>query len=142
MSHYKLYAGKYQSQATQFSNPVSMVVALCEKALSCIATARAAKEKNDNILWGSNLRTVQEIINLISATISENPEDKTIKEAQKFYMQLSLYTSALIADKIDYAKSQDLLEAFRITRDTWKSVEQQYVELKNKNNNSTTDGML
>ena len=57
-------------------------------------------------------------------------------------MQLSLYTSALIADKIDYAKSQDLLEAFRITRDTWKSVEQQYVELKNKNNNSTTDGML
>ena len=86
--------------------------------------------------------TVQEIIHLISATISENPEDKTIKNVQKFYMQLALYTSALIADKIDSAKSQDLLEAFRITRDTWKSVEQQYVELKDKNNVSTTDGVL
>jgi len=142
MSHHKLYASKYQSQAMQFSNPVSMVVALCEKALSCIATARVAKEKDDNVLWCSNLGTVQEIINLISAILTANPEDKTIEEVQKFYMQMSLYTSALIADKIDPSKSKDLLESFRITRDTWKSVEQKYVELKNKNNDPTTDGVL
>jgi len=142
MSHYKLYASKYQSQATQFSNPVSMIVALCEKALSCIATARAAKEKNDSVIWCSNLATVNEIIHLISATISENPNDKTVQDVQKFYMQLALYTSALIADKIDYSKSQDLLEAFRTTRDTWKSVEQQYVELRNKSNNYNNDGTL
>jgi|GEM_PF-5292807 len=142
MSHHKLYASKYQSQATQFSNPVSMIVALCEKALSCIASARIAKEKDDNIQWSSNLGTVQEIIHLISASLSTNPEDKTIEEAQKFYRQISLYTSALIADKIDHTKSQDLLEAFRITRDTWKSVEQKYVELKNQNHHPSNDDVL
>ena len=141
MSH-KIYTNKYKANTTQFSNPAAMVVALCEKAISCISTARIAHEQNDNIAYCKNLGIVQEIIHLISATLDSNPNDPNIKEVQKFYMQLSLYTSALIADQIDFEKSKELLEAFRITRDTWKSVEQRYLELKNNSDNATTDGSL
>jgi flagellin-specific chaperone FliS len=129
MSH-RLYTSKYQSQATQFSNVASIVVALCEKAISCISTAMDAHKNDDKSRWYSNLGTVQEIINVISTTLVVEKEDKTIIEMRKFYQQLSLYTSALIAGSIDAAKAQDLLESFRITRNTWKNVEQQYIQME------------
>ena len=129
---HKLYTSKYQSQATQLSNNIaSLVVALCEKGISCISNAIDAHKKNDKPGWCSNLGTVQEVINIISTTLVVEKEDQAILEMRKFYKQLSLYTSALIADRIDAAKAQDLLESFRITRDTWRNVEQKYIEEAN-----------
>ena len=142
MISHKLYTTKYQSQATQFLIPAAMVVALCEKALSCISNAIDARAKDNKSSWCSNLRTVQEIIHLISSTLSAEKENKAVIEARQFYSQLSLYTSALIADKIDPLKSQDLLEAFRITRDTWKNIEQQYTKMSNSAHNIELDGMI
>lgn len=142
MTQYRLYTSKYQAQTMQFSNSASMIVALCEKALGCISSAKTAKDQADNASWCRNLNIVQEIINIILASINNNGEDQSIKDIRKFYIQLLLYTKALVADKIDATKSTDLLEAFRITRDTWKSVEQEYIELKSHDYNFVSDSLL
>ena len=140
---HKLYTSKYQSQATQLSNNIaSLVVALCEKGISCISNAIDAHKKNDKPGWCSNLGTVQEIINIISTTLVVEKEDQAILEMRKFYRQLSLYTSALIADRIDATKAQDLLESFRITRDTWKNVEQKYIEMEGSIGGVELDGVI
>ena len=141
MSH-KLYASKYQSQATQFLYIASIVVDLCEKAISCIATAIDARKNDEKSRWCSNLGTVQEIINVIATTLVAGKEDKTIMEMRKFYQKLSLYTSALIVDRIDAAKAQDLLESFRITRDSWKNIEKQYIEMEGSIGNIPLDSVI
>ena len=142
MTTHRLYTSKYQAQTMQFSNSASMIVALCEKALGCISNAQSAKDQADNVSWCRNLNIVQEIINIILAALRNDNEDRSIKDIRKFYMQLSSYTNALAADKIDSTKSTDLLEAFRITRDTWKSVEQEYIELKSPDYHFASDSLL
>lgn len=139
MTQHKLYANKYQHQASQFANPTSMIVTLCEKAISCISLAKDGLANGKKQLWFINLGTVQEIINLISVTLANAKNDPTIDEAKKFYSQLSIYTSGLISEKLDHSKVNDLLEAFRIVRDTWKNVDKKYHEMQGTINLNSDD---
>ena len=130
MTQHKLYANKYQNQASQFNNPAAMIVTLCEKAMSCISAAIDGLAESKKQLWYINLGTVQEIVNLITVTISTAKKDETLDESEKFYSQLSIYTSGLISEKLDPSKANDLLDAFKVIRDTWQNVEKRYNEMQ------------
>lgn len=130
MSPHILHANKYQFQTTHFANPPAMIVALCEKAISCIASAQKELNEQKKHLWRTNLGTVQDIIQLIYSALSNIENSPNIREMESFYNDMSIYTAALIMDKIESSRAQELLESFRITRDMWKNIEHKYVVMK------------
>lgn len=145
MLPHTFHASKYQSQTAQFRNPPAMIIALCEKAISCIYAAQEALKNDQNHNWRTNLGTVHDILQLIATTLHHSKQSKEIEEMKKFYDSLALYTTGLIVNKLDSSKSQDLLESIQITRDMWKKIEQQYVELQSSNAppaNNSFNGML
>lgn len=137
------YAQKYQEQNLNLPNNVaSIALALCEKAIKCIYTAIEAHKNNDRETWSKNLGTVSEVIKILVAAISTDKTTEDLKKLEEFYRTLSLYTKGLIIEQIEPSKAQDLLESFRIIRDTWKSIEKQYLELQYKDSTLDSDGSI
>ncbi len=127
MAYSKLCANKYQSQQIKSSSSIMIMAALCEKAMSFILSAKESLAKDDQINWTSNLSKVHNVIDVMISSFDEKKGGSFAESLSIFYLQLSLFTNALISKKLPSSKVDDLLESFRITRDSWNDMEKRYI---------------
>lgn len=126
----KIYTNKYQNVSSD--NMVSIAIALCEKAITLISNAQ-----KDPLVWSRNLNIVHQITDLMIAMTDTVPESSDISPVREFYVKLAAHTNALITEKLDSSKAQDLVQAFIINRDTWKDIEKQVLATSDNSNLAT-----
>lgn len=130
MSKNQLYANIYKMSDTQFRNLPSVIVGLCEKAISSVYNAKEYHIKGDFNNYISNLDIVNQVIQVLLQTVAIDSQNETFNKMQKLYSKLELYVAGLLIQQIEIEKLDILLETFIIIRNTWHNIEKEYVKVK------------